>query len=80
MFSQMLKVGQDVSSESARAVLASTVLEIERNQHRIHQAAQVSHLSDPNFTVLEIERNQHRIRQAAQVSHLYQVRIPLFWR
>ena len=70
MFSQMLKVGQDVSAESARAVLASTVLEIERNQHRIHQAAQVSHLSVLASTVLEIERNQHRISRSLIVIFL----------
>ncbi len=41
MFSQMLKVCQEVRSDSACAVLASTVLEIERNQDRILHAGKV---------------------------------------
>jgi hypothetical protein len=41
MFSQMLKVGQNLGCESARAVLAATVLEIERNQDRIIHAGEV---------------------------------------
>lgn len=53
MFSQMLKVGREVSEESARAVLSSTVLEIERTQLRFLQASQ----EDKEAMQEELEHN-----------------------
>ena len=47
MFSQMLKVGKEVNEESARAVLASSVREIERNQYKILQATKVRDREEP---------------------------------